>query len=570
MGLSFIQKTFICFFSIVMVLQVKAQPIGYGYAKSITIDYTKVSGSANHSNFTLYFTTIDNDLRTVSNGGHVTNANGYDIVFTASDCSVSLSHQVEKYDPTTGELVAWIRIPSLSVTANTTIQMYYGNSTVTTSTSTTATWASDYTGVWHLSQNPGGTAPQMSDATSAGRHGTCNGAMTSANLVSSKLGDGITFDESNDYIVVNNHNYTASFTVSFWFQIGEVNGNSFQYLFSHGSFGTFESCNIYFGEDNLAYAPDRGMLKTIFQDSLDATSTAGLDAGTTFVDGQWHYYSLTVGDLGGARVYVDGVQIAYVSFLGGNPYNPTTNIFFGARCDLSSTRYYGAKMDEIRISNSPKSADWILTEYQNQNNPNSFYSIGAEQAAIIACVILPIELAFFDVQPTIDQKVEINWVTLAEINNDYFTVERSLDGVQFEVLNNIEGAGTSNQTHSYSTKDWSPLSGTSYYRLRQTDYDGVFSYSEIKSIVLVKDEQVKVYPNPIADNAQLAVYSTEDNANCFVNVYAQSQELVVKKQVDLIKGQNTLKLPMANLPAGCYVVEVVLETKRYFAKIIKV
>ena len=111
---------------------------------------------------------------------------------------------------------------------------------------------------------------------------------------------------------------------------------------------------------------------------------------------------------------------------------------------------------------------------------------------------LPIELVSFNVHQTEDLKVRIDWQTASEINNDFFTIERSIDAINWEELKNIEGAGNSVQLINYSTIDEKPIWGISYYRLKQTDFDGQYSYSKIESINIdrLADSQVTIFPNP--------------------------------------------------------------------------
>lgn len=111
---------------------------------------------------------------------------------------------------------------------------------------------------------------------------------------------------------------------------------------------------------------------------------------------------------------------------------------------------------------------------------------------------LPISLINFEVQPVLEN-VEITWTTASETNNDYFTVERSKDGINFEALAMIDGAGNSNAILNYKVMDYKPYEGLSYYRLKQTDFDGKFDYSDIKSVNFVKPvegQNWSVYPNP--------------------------------------------------------------------------
>ena len=88
---------------------------------------------------------------------------------------------------------------------------------------------------------------------------------------------------------------------------------------------------------------------------------------------------------------------------------------------------------------------------------------------------LPISLLDFNVRPVLNQ-VEITWTTASETNNDFFTVERSQDGREFIPIGVVDGAGNSNTILNYKLMDADPYVGISYYRLKQTDFDGKFEY----------------------------------------------------------------------------------------------
>jgi hypothetical protein len=112
---------------------------------------------------------------------------------------------------------------------------------------------------------------------------------------------------------------------------------------------------------------------------------------------------------------------------------------------------------------------------------------------------LPIELLLFNAQKSVNV-VDIYWSTSSEINNDYFTVERSSDAVIFSDLFNVKGAGNSNQVLYYNAVDANPLQGISYYRLKQTDFDGKFTYSNIVAVKQNIEDTYRinftVFPNP--------------------------------------------------------------------------
>jgi hypothetical protein len=108
---------------------------------------------------------------------------------------------------------------------------------------------------------------------------------------------------------------------------------------------------------------------------------------------------------------------------------------------------------------------------------------------------LPIELLNFNATMN-NRVVDLTWQTASEQNNDFFTVERSADGFEFEPLTIVKGAENSNELLSYTAQDLKPLEGVSYYRLKQTDFDGAFDYSEIKVVSSEISDEVLIFPNP--------------------------------------------------------------------------
>jgi hypothetical protein len=123
--------------------------------------------------------------------------------------------------------------------------------------------------------------------------------------------------------------------------------------------------------------------------------------------------------------------------------------------------------------------------------------------AQIACTgtPLPIELLNFDAMPDAG-KVKVEWVTATEINNDYFTVERSIDGLGFSPVGVVDGAGNSANILDYDFIDTDPYQGTSYYRLKQTDFNGDFSYSQVEAVNLSGMDIIQVFPNPAEDEVR--------------------------------------------------------------------
>ncbi|MGD0745393.1 MAG: DUF2341 domain-containing protein, partial [Verrucomicrobiota bacterium] len=143
----------------------------WNYRKTIAIDYTKVPNT-DQTNFPVLVSLTDTGL---------TNAlsTGFDILFTSSDGTTMIPYEREAFTKSTGALVAWVKVPTVSHTANTVIYMYYGNSGASDQQQATNVWASNYNGVWHLKESGNGTAGEYKDSTANANNGT-GGATGSA------------------------------------------------------------------------------------------------------------------------------------------------------------------------------------------------------------------------------------------------------------------------------------------------------------------------------------------------------------------------------------------------------
>ena len=129
--------------------------------------------------------------------------------------------------------------------------------------------------------------------------------------------------------------------------------------------------------------------------------------------------------------------------------------------------------------------------------------------------------------------VALNWRTVSEINNDYFIVQKSTDGIHFRNIDTILGAGTTTSISDYFTYDESPNIGINYYRLLQLDFDGQYSFSEIRSIDFTQESFV-LFPNPAKNQAFIlnpfssATYSMYDVSGKFIMSadFSESKHLI--------------------------------------------
>ena len=141
---------------------------------------------------------------------------------------------------------------------------------------------------------------------------------------------------------------------------------------------------------------------------------------------------------------------------------------------------------------------------------------------LIPAAPLPISLIDFYAALNENDQVELIWVTEGELNNDYFTIERSDENLNFVAIEYIPGVGTTNETKEYNYTDKEPIKGKSYYRLKQTDYDGKSETFDIVSVILESEADIEVvlYANPSngRDNIFLKVpTSAGENFNVLIN-----------------------------------------------------
>ncbi|MGK0389070.1 MAG: photosystem II stability/assembly factor-like uncharacterized protein [Maribacter sp.] len=124
--------------------------------------------------------------------------------------------------------------------------------------------------------------------------------------------------------------------------------------------------------------------------------------------------------------------------------------------------------------------------------------IAIDDIALVHSVAVPITLVFFDAKSVNNNSVKLQWATATEQNTDLYEIQRSSDAISWTSILKEEAAGNSNSLLNYETWDRSPLTGISYYRLKDIDFDGQFSYSEIKSVNIEdsRNMEIKVFPNP--------------------------------------------------------------------------
>jgi hypothetical protein len=329
----------------------------WGYRMKITIDYTKVSGGANLTNFPILVSLVNANLTKAR-------SDGYDILFTSSDGETKLDHEIESFTQGSGTLVAWVKIPTLSYTVNTEIYIYYGYGSSTNQQNVTGVWSNGYVGVWHFHNNS--FADSSPSANNASNSGSSN--------ATGKIAGARSLNGSTNYISVSNSSslqLTSQMTLEGW-------------IYANGAFGTGTDVDpiLRKGSDNpnnyqLCIANSYVSLK------LDENDDDGLSGSTTLSVGVWYHVS---GIWNGTtrQVLLNGVVDGSGSRTG-TIGTDTRDLFIGGR--TGSSDVFNGIIDEVRLSNVARTTGWILTEYTNQNNPSAFYSLSTEQIQIEAAAV---------------------------------------------------------------------------------------------------------------------------------------------------------------------------------------
>lgn len=336
------------------------------WKQSLTIQYSQVSGSSNLTNFPVLVSITETKLeQNIYSGGLVANSNGYDIGFYSdANCILPLNWGVEIYTPSTGNLIAWVKIPTVSYTANTVFYMAIGNQSLntfqghnTTGGNSGSEWNSNYVAVLHF---PNGTTLSASDATINGNTGTIHSVTATTGEV-----DGCgSYNGSSTYITIPpSSTYQTNYTtIMAWAYCTSANSNNPRIIASGNPGEGTPYCGFYIGRlssgGDLYYGfgcnTTGGYVPSSTVMSLNtATFVAATFNGTT------------------EYLYKNGVQINSTSLSGTIDYCVSPTII-GWDPALESNAQWGGWIDEIEICNIAQSQSWIATEYNNQSSPSSF------------------------------------------------------------------------------------------------------------------------------------------------------------------------------------------------------
>jgi hypothetical protein len=336
--------------------------------QKVTIDHTKVPNT-DQPDFPVLIK-IDDQTNKLFTGAQ---ADGDDILFTNSNGTSKLSHEIETFSTLSGSksLVAWVKVPNLSHTVDTVLYLYYGNGDVSSQQNKTDVW-SGYAMSQHLTDATTATVADSKNVYPGNKSSANNPNQSDAKIFKGQDFTGDTIDFG-DLTALNS---ASKFTISGW-----VNSNNY------GVFGA-----IFSKEAQYSYNNDL----LLYQDSnsLCLQVDNGGDGGGSFATngvmtaGNWYLLTAVFdgtqsGNANRMKIYLNGSMetLAFGSYsVPATSANlPGVSAKAGSYDNSSS---FSGKLDEFRVSSNAYSGDWALTEYNNQNNPSAFSSFSAEESNV--------------------------------------------------------------------------------------------------------------------------------------------------------------------------------------------
>jgi hypothetical protein len=355
--------------------------VSWLHRKPITINHDEVSpvASTTLTNFPVLINIAsDTELSSFAT------SSGNDILFTAEDGITLLNYEIESYSSSTGALIAWVNIPSLSAASDTQIYMYFGNAGATSSLqNASGTWDSNYVGVYHL---PDGTTLSSNDSTENENNGIIlkGGTLPTATM-GYISGGAVVGSTTRGIAAIGSLDITGQITMEAW-----VKFNAFP---AEGSYAT--QAIVGKGSSYATYAGyyldlenDGGPFEDLIAGTVASGTKYNADyrfaSSSLIIPGTWHHY---VGTYDGSdwNLYLDGMLIATAASSNGAQADPTDVMLIGTDGSNGGfpfpTDGMNGAVDEVRLSNIARSPDWIGTEYNNESNIDTFETVGAGQVS---------------------------------------------------------------------------------------------------------------------------------------------------------------------------------------------
>ena len=296
---------------------------------------------------------------------------GEDIVFTAGDATTLLASEIEAFTPSTSDqLIAWVKVPSLPATTDTTLYVYYGNPSPPLQTPEEV-WTANYLAVWHLHQDPGsGGNGEIRDATSGNHDGTAAAPMESDDSVQGRIGRGLRFNGTDEFLSFGSMNVGNTFTISMWVEF--AGGSNIKSLMATSGSGReadgfrFFVNTVNLQDRRLIFETGNGTVGEIAETNVNAIGVNVLAHVAAVVDRA----------AATALIFVNGTSVATDTSIR-NDFR-TNSDFEVSRMENGIFHFPGI-LDEIQVSNTLRAPEWLQTSFNNQAQPGTFLMLGPEE-----------------------------------------------------------------------------------------------------------------------------------------------------------------------------------------------
>ncbi|MFI5149239.1 MAG: IPT/TIG domain-containing protein [Bacteroidia bacterium] len=336
---------------------------------------------------------------------------------------------------------------------------------------------------------------------------------------------------------------------------------------------------IYNGGSGWAITATPSFISSFFQDTksqvVDLAGTYGYPAAE--LDAQPHilvsedyntffnsndYYALLaqLQTSGGAGITSFAFPAGYTSGAGsGSLQNILNNTWLTTTTTFSG---YGTGVRKVYFEDSGKDSEFWLGNYGGQMQ-NGKVKV---KPVVTISDPLPVKFLTFDAIPS-GTEVKLNWTTASEVNNDHFNVQRSQNGTDFESILHVPGAGNSSSLLKYANADTHPLTGISYYRLKQTDFNGDHTYSHIVAVNFAPAASPLVSYNP-GDHSAILSFSAQADDQYLIRVSDSKGSILESLNYQAtVNGNNRLTIDLTPFAAGIYYIRITGNTQTLCAKV---
>jgi len=369
--------------------------------------------------------------------------------------------------------------------------------------------------------------------------------------------------------------YSGADDIDDWYKLGS-HGGSPDYFYAGAYWSLFDHVSNFMGSQSartgsgyIGIVNYSGAANPGFREYVQVQLTSPLVAGQAYEVSVW--VSLSDKSQYASDGFGFHLTTGVFTGSGGNQalaFTPTaenaTNNFMDNKTgweQISGSFYASGGEQFLTIGNFKDDAN--INYYNVGSGTSSGSYLYVDDVSLVTTVILPVELISFNAECN-ENSVHLDWSTASEINNDYFTIERSTDAMNFETIGTVNGNGNSNTVLNYTWTDDNPANGTAYYRLKQTDFNDAYEYHGIRTLSCEQGGNISVYPNPFEKN-----FTVQLSSNTTYPVTVEVMDRFGRK-VHIQKLETSItKIDLNSLPSNIYFVKVMNETTQIVERIIK-